>query len=86
MLEFEVATFPIVFLLGKDGRPDGRRRASGGVPKSYNQHLDKLREKHAQQEELLERARQSTSTGAPNRSPNPFRTSATAAPPSSTGT
>jgi len=62
MLEFEVATFPIVFLLAADGRPYAITGFRPGGIESYGEHLDKLREKHTQQQELLARARQSTGT------------------------
>ena len=62
MLEFEVTTFPIVFLLGENGRPYAVTGFRPGGIESYDQHLDKLLKKHAQQEEILERARQSTGT------------------------
>ncbi len=59
-LQFEVATFPTVFLLGPNGRPYAVTGFRPGGPESYGKHLDKLREKHAQQEALLARAKQST--------------------------
>jgi thioredoxin-related protein len=59
-LDFEVTTFPAVFLTSKDGRPYALTGFRPGGISSYLQHLDKLREKHEQQLGLLARARQSS--------------------------
>jgi thioredoxin-related protein len=59
-LEFEVTTFPVVFLIGRDGRPYAVTGFRPGGIDSYAKHLEKLRESHAQQEALLARARQSS--------------------------
>lgn len=58
-LQFEVTTFPIVFLLGSDVRPYALTGFRPGGTESYARHLEKLREGRARQEALLARARQS---------------------------
>jgi thioredoxin-related protein len=63
-IDFEVNTFPAVFLTRKDGRPYAVTGFRPGGIQSYIQHLDKLRETHGQQEALLLRARQSSGTRA----------------------
>lgn len=58
--EFEVTTFPVVFLIDSEERPYAVTGFRPGGIESYGKHLDKLRETQAQQKALLARARQSS--------------------------
>ncbi len=59
-LEFEVSTFPIAFLLAKDGMPYAVTGFRPGGIASYGQHLTKLRESRAEGFDALARARKAS--------------------------
>jgi hypothetical protein len=59
-LEFEVTTFPIAFLVGRDGLPYAVTGFRPGSVEAYGAHLDQLREKNATGRSSLERARKAS--------------------------
>jgi len=59
-LEYEVTTFPVVFLLGKDGLPYAVTGFRPGSLEAYGAHLDQLQASRAAGQSALERARRAT--------------------------